>query len=374
MDLLFVLDCLGSGGAQRQMVNLAIGLQQRGHKVDFFIYYPQYRHLADRLEKAGIEVFTYAKSNRFSLNVIYALRQRIKSGNYSVILAFLDTPNLYAELARVGARTNSKLVVSERFMYPKGNLPATKWIMQQFHHLADHITVNSHHQRRRMEIEFPWIQGKLSTIYNGIDLQEFFYKNDHMSESKHLEILAVGTIRQKKNPIGIIHAMSIYRQRYGTPFVVRWVGKKAPSKDSQQVFEESVQLLAHFGLTDYWEWLGERSDIPELLNQHHALIHASFYEGLPNAVCEAMACGKPILVSNVCDHPRLVQQGETGFLFDPTSPEEIAQAVHQLATMNVLRRKTMGYRARIFAERELSADVYVRNYELLFHQLLEKTS
>jgi hypothetical protein len=46
MKVLLVIDGFGSGGAQRQMVNLAAGLTRRGHTAEFAIYHPEMRHLA----------------------------------------------------------------------------------------------------------------------------------------------------------------------------------------------------------------------------------------------------------------------------------------------------------------------------------------
>ena len=85
--------------------------------------------------------------------------------------------------------------------------------------------------------------------------------------------------------------------------------------------DELIESLPKCGKN--WRWLGEESDIPGLLREHHALIHPSLYEGLPNVVCEALAAGMPVLVSNVCDHPLLVADGERGFLFDPADPGSI---------------------------------------------------
>jgi glycosyltransferase involved in cell wall biosynthesis len=58
-------------------------------------------------------------------------------------------------------------------------------------------------------------------------------------------------------------------------------------------------FLAFARISTEWRWLGEREDIREILRSHHALVHPSLYAGLPNAVCEALASGRPALVSDV---------------------------------------------------------------------------
>jgi glycosyltransferase involved in cell wall biosynthesis len=369
MKLLFVIDNLGSGGAQRQMVNLGRGLQKRGHSVEFFVYYPadHYRHLLDQV---GIPVHLHPKESRFSLAPLCALRRLVSRGKFDLVLSFLDTPNFYAEIAMLGCK-DTRLVVSERFMYTSEKLPLSTWILQSLHRLADSITVNSHHQRTKMEQLFPWMTPKLRTIYNGVDLERF--TPDQKLENsiiKSHSLVAISTIVEKKNMLGLAKSLTICRDKYNLKPIIRWAGKQDHSKVGQKAFEETADFLHANELEDQWEWLGERFNIPELLRQHDALIHPSFYEGLPNVVCEALACGRPVLVSNVCDHSILVEDGVSGFLFDPHSPESIAEAIAKFYGTSHEQRQSMGESARIYAEKNLSIDSFVNNYEKLFLSLM----
>jgi len=107
-----------------------------------------------------------------------------------------------------------------------------------------------------------------------------------------------------------------------------------------------------------------------LLRRHDALIHPSFYEGLPNVVCEALATGIPVLASAVCDHPLLVAEGERGFLFDPESPQSIAAAITRFTALSVADRRRFSRNAREYAEANLGVEKMVGAYESLFMQLL----
>src|SRR5690606_21739605 len=100
--------------------------------------------------------------------------------------------------------------------------------------------------------------------------------------------------------------------------------------DDEAAKAEVDAALAAEGVADRWRWLGRREDVPELMRAHDALVHPAFFEGLPNAVCEALASGLPVLASRVCDHPRLVGE-DRGLLFDPGSPEDIAAALERFA-------------------------------------------
>jgi glycosyltransferase involved in cell wall biosynthesis len=118
-----------------------------------------------------------------------------------------------------------------------------------------------------------------------------------------------------------------------------------------------------------WHWLGEQLDMPSLLRRHDALIHPSLYEGLPNAVCEALAAGLPVLISNVCDHPRLVVEGERGFLFNPNDPQSIAASIEKAALLDTGGWLALSRNARRYAEAHLGVANMVDAYERLFINL-----
>jgi glycosyltransferase involved in cell wall biosynthesis len=89
----------------------------------------------------------------------------------------------------------------------------------------------------------------------------------------------------------------------------------------------------------------------------------SFFEGLSNTVCEAMACGRPILSSDVCDAGNLVQNGVNGFLFDPASPEDIAAAIMRFVRLSKDERATMGLRSRDRAAEIFDSRTVVDRYD-----------
>lgn len=368
MNLIFVIDNLGSGGAQRQMVTLAQGLKARGHQVEFFIYYldDHYRLL---LDEADIPVHLHQKSSRFSVAPLFALRRLISKNNFDLVLSFLDTPNFYAEIACIGLG-KTKLVVSERFMYPTGPLPLKLRLFQECHRLADFITVNSHHQRERMVQEYPWMKEKVQTIYNGYDLNNFSPFETAKRDDDKLTLLAISSVALKKNSLNLARALGICREKYQLDVYVDWIGTHQISGEGTCAAQQTSDYLREARLSKNWNWLGERTDIPQMLANHDALIHPSYFEGLPNVVCEALACGRPVLASNVCDHPRLVQEGITGYLFDPDSAAEIARSIFTFSRLGASARKAMGSAARTFAEKNLSLKRYSDEYETLFRSII----
>lgn len=370
LKVLCIIDHLGPAGSQQQIVTLGRSLQARGHEVEFFVYYPEIDYFKTTLEESGIAVHTSPKAFRLDPAPPVALRRIVHAGRPDVAVSFLTTPNVYNIFASLTSDTRS--VVSERSAFTTSRIPISTRLKLATYRFADHIVVNSRHQHRRLCDEFSWMADKSTSIPNGVDLDRFRpdFEAAGQASSGRDAILAVGSVHAGKNYTGLIQALRIYRDRHGEPPLIRWVGREPKLPRDLAAFEKAKQLLVRHGLEGSWEWMGVRSDVPELLNRHDAFIHPSFFEGLPNAVCEALAAGKPVLVSDVCDHPWLAGDGERGFLFNPDDPADIAEAIRRFALLTSAQRREMARKARSFAEKALAVDVFVDAYERLFESIL----
>ncbi len=367
---LFVIDNLGSGGAQRQMVNLAVGLHRCQHQVEFFCYSPG-DLLAKPLHQAGIPVHTCFKRGRFSFDSIFALRRLILKEKYDLVLSFLTTPNFYNIAANLLlGRKHPPVVVSERFCDLPGGVSKMDRFVRFFYRFANHITVNSHHQRIGLEKQSPILKGHTSTIYNGYDLSVFVPAKNEIANAP-LRILTIASVSPYKNGICLVEALRILRDSYGISLQADWIGVRVMFGERLAYLNEMDQKIKAYGLEQQWHWLGERSDIVDQYHQHDVLVHPSFGEGLPNVVCEALSCARPVIISNVLDHARLVQDGESGFLFDHQNPADLAEKLFRFHNLSVEERMQMGQCGRKFAEENLSLDRFVAEYERLFQQLLK---
>jgi len=362
VKILCVVDSLAAGGAQRQIVTLAVGLRGRGHDVHMFTYHPA-SFFAATLADADVKTHRTAKRTRWSLAPVIRLRELLRGERFDAIISFLETPSLYAELASIAAG-DLRLIVSERSAFGVPHVSVAKRLTLQMHRLATLITTNSHHQRESLQRAFPWMRSRLRTIWNGVDLQRFHPSRDRdRPAADELKLLVVSSVAPFKNGGRVIEALDSLRARGMRPRVT-WVGAHQltiPSRRRASV--EWRQQLRALQLESQWEWI-ERSDaIPQLMRGHDALLHPSYLEGLPNAICEALASGLPVLAGAGFDHQRLVGDSGAGILFDPFSPRQIADAIQRFAAEPLAARRAMGMRARAFAMDHLSMAQFVTGYE-----------
>ncbi len=104
------------------------------------------------------------------------------------------------------------------------------------------------------------------------------------------------------------------------------------------------RIVTELGIQDSVEFLGLRTDIPDLLQQSWGLVMPSRWESLPNALLEAMACGLPCVATRVCGSEDVICDGRNGLLVEPEQPAEMAQALRRLIEDTDLQR--LGQEAR----------------------------
>ncbi len=130
----------------------------------------------------------------------------------------------------------------------------------------------------------------------------------------------VGRVDYQKAPEHFIEAVAALRHRDA---VAVWIG-------SGPDLARARDLARQRGLQDRMRFLGERSDVAQLLPALDVFAMASRYEGLPCAVVEAMRCGVPVVATAVNSVPDLVVPGHSGLLVRPGRPQELAAAVDAL--------------------------------------------
>jgi glycosyltransferase involved in cell wall biosynthesis len=125
------------------------------------------------------------------------------------------------------------------------------------------------------------------------------------------------------------------------------------------------QEIARLALESKVRMLGVRRDVPKILSGCDLFVLSSEREGLPIAVLEAMAAGKPVVATNVGDLHVLVRDGETGRLVPPADAAALADGMCDLLA-DPARSNALGQTARDFVAGHFSLDAMVAAHEAMY--------
>ncbi|ADK86123.1 glycosyl transferase group 1 [Desulfarculus baarsii DSM 2075] len=116
-------------------------------------------------------------------------------------------------------------------------------------------------------------------------------------------------------------------------------------------------------------WLGWQADMPAAIAKAHIACLPSYREGLPKALLEAAACGRPMVAADVPGCRDVVRHGETGLLAPPRDAKALAKAIASLAQDRQMRLR-MGQRARQVAEAEFGQELIARQTMEIYQSML----
>lgn len=371
MRIICLIDSLGSGGAQRQMSYLAVLLKQAGHEVRVLKYHP-----LDFFEPYVISkgVRVDALNGLPPLKRIRVVRAYIRNARPDAVIAFLSTPSLLAELSGLPTR-RFKIIVSERSLDIRGPTLST-YRRLLFHALADHVVANSYSQADFIRRRAPWLAKKTTTILNCVDLDEFSPTTSSTADNtRDIRFLVLASLSKWKNPVALVKALALLcKRRPDLEWSLDWYGNRL-LRDGvplpYSAFSETEVAIKAEGLESRLRLRDPCPAAAELYHAADAVILPSLFEGCPNVLCEAFACGLPVLASRVGDIPRLVEDGVNGFLFDPRSPEDTCRSIEHFCDLTREQRLAMGKANREKAAKLFLFSRFLAEYELILMGLVQ---
>ncbi len=165
-------------------------------------------------------------------------------------------------------------------------------------------------------------------------------------------------------------ASEILRHFPGTRFLI--VGDNAFRGDEAETYRRMIldRIERDVLLREHVVLAGFRRDIPRLLNASDVLVCPSLFETYGMSNIEAMACGIPVVSTNVGGPSETVADGETGFLVPPRDPAAIAARVCRLLGDETLRER-MGANGRARVLKHFTLRQNVERLERLYQETLE---
>lgn len=282
------------------------------------------------------------------------IRRLVKQHCPDLVHANTTRAALLSLLAR--NRSGPPVVAHIRDWAPEGRFP--NFVLSMIARQADAVVANSAYVARRFDRCRP--RRPVRVIHNPVDLERFDPANvDGRSVRDELRIpdgtlvlSVVGQIAPLKGQDDAIEILADLAAA-GVDAVLLLAGSvkfaSAGARLDNVAFGKRLPALAEkLGVTDRVRFLGERSDIPDLLAATDILLMPFWRDAFGRVAVEAMALGVPVLASEVGGPAEIVRPGVDGLLLPPRRPEAWSRALKRLIPDNDLLRQ-MGQNARLRA-------------------------
>lgn len=352
---------MNSGGAQRQLIGLALCIKKLPNYEARLVYYKKNANFYNtQLENLGIDYYC-AHSSQSKFNGFRALRSQVKEYQPDLIISFLGESNLFACINRLFCHI--PLIVSERNTTIKPtNLDIVRYFLYRW---ADRIIPNSYSQGKYLCAKHYHLAKKVIPIINFVDTD--FYSPKKLETVAHKkQIIVVARVVPQKNVLTFIRALRITIDKGYNNFYIKWIGDLGLTFYVNQC-KDAVKELE---LTEYISFDGVCQDLRTIYHKANALCLPSLNEGTPNVICEAMASGLPILCSNICDNPRYVETNINGFLFNPSDPYSISYAIKTFINTPEEKILEMGKNSRKKALMYFSINKFNAQWHEIIKQLI----
>ena len=314
------------------------------------------RFYLDQLQTNEVPYIYLKKANNSFFRICHVARY-IRQIKPDVVISYLETPSICACVAKLFNR-HFKLIVSER--NTTQHTGRNEKIRFNLFRLADYVVPNAYSQESYIKTTFPKLANKTITIPNFVDLEHFVPPLErHRREIP--EVMVAASIWASKNTLGFIDAVAVLKDK-GFSFHISWYGLNTKHIDYINQCKSKIERL---GVANYIELKEKTSNIKERYQDADYFCLPSFYEGTPNVICEAMACGLPIVCSDVCDNSKYVLEGKNGFLFNPKDADSIVAAFERLFVLSNEEYDSFCHYSRSLAEQKLSQESFVNGYEKL---------
>lgn len=361
MKILFLIDSLGSGGAQRQVVTLSRHLITRGHKVSVLIY-AEGDFFEPQVRENDVRVIKLSVTN--ILKRIWAVRKAIHQGGYDAVISFLDTPNFLNNLSAISRHRKWTVITSERSNKEEMMYSRRGRLFGWFQRYSDALVCNSHNAEAMWMRHYPHYKNKLHTIYNAVEVP---HSDTHYIPRRNgkLHLVVAASYQYLKNPIGLIRAVALMDPSSQEQLRVDWYGRLyASNLEKDLAYQEALSLIRKHRLSDIIHLYEPTKKINSKMKEADFVCLFSQLEGLPNAICEGMSLGKPIIMSRVSDYDVLVDE-HNGFLCDWNNELSLKEALEKALQLTTDEILAMGANSYTKAQKLFNPRLVVQQWEHL---------
>jgi glycosyltransferase involved in cell wall biosynthesis len=313
---------LGWGGQEHRVLAELQGFQRRGSEV--WLLAPERSTLFKRAEQAGIPVHAQRFDQRLLLpfNVLrmakWLLDNRIQVVNtHSSRDGWMLT--LASRIAHVPL-----VIRSRHFDVPIPNRSLSRLVYKDWTH---HVITTSELIREKLLATFDLPAGDVTTLPTGIDFGRF-------NPTGPRAVLPLPPLPAGTPLIGMVSVIRYAKGAQvlaGAARLLRDQGLRVHcvivGEGSSRGYLEAV--IAELGVQDLFTLVGHREDVPEVMRALDVIAIPSFHEAVPQSGLQALACGVPVVASDVGGIPSIIKHGLTGRLVPPQDASALARALRE---------------------------------------------
>jgi glycosyltransferase involved in cell wall biosynthesis len=302
-------------------------------------------------------------------NAIRRTSKQLRTWRSDVVHAMLPASNILggvaARLARVPVFIGGRPCLTGIYRSDRGIVALMDKMALR---LADLTVANSQAVGRDMTSVGGCPSTKCCIIYNGVDTNRFHpgisgtWRAAMGWGPEHIVLGMVANFRAYKRHADFVQAAAAIVQRYPKARFVM-VGADCGSRN------DVIQQVSDLGLHEQIRIVDSQADPGKIFAALDIYVSTSESEGFSNVILEAMACGKPVIATDVGGNPEAVLDGVTGSLIPCGDPGSLASAAEVLIR-DPVRLRQMGVHGRERVEREFSLERMVKAHELLYSQLV----
>lgn len=254
------------------------------------------------------------------------------------------------------------------FLNPKGI--RQRFLLNVLHWLrpkSPNITLFQNDEDLKILTDAGFASPENSLLIKGSGIELDKYQSSPIPAGLPKKIIFTGRLLRSKGIVDLIEAAMLLRSKWEGKAQFLICGPLSRNKDG--VSRKYIENMAD---GHYIKWLGNRDDIPHLLEQSSIMAFPSYYrEGVPRSLLEASAAGRPIVTTDSVGCRDTVIDGRNGFLIPPRNPGALADRLDQLLSDDSLCRK-MGRESRRIAERDYDLRQVCQSHLKIYEKLYQE--
>ena len=331
----FIID-LYRGGGEKVVVDLSNDLVQRGFDVDLVLVKKRgpYLDLVDKnVEIVDLDV------DRIIFSLPKLIRY-LKQNKPKALLSISKHPHLISIWAKMISRVDTKIILRLGIPFSRGGSKAN-WrerilpiLIKMFYPFADLIVGNSEFITNDFRSVVKVKDSKITTIYSPKPTEEILSKSlektgeDWLDNKDKPVIISVGRLTEQKGFTTLLEAFIKSQEKIDSRLIILGNG------EDQEVLEK---MAISSGVSDKFKIIGFQKNPYAFMAKSDIYVLPSRYEGMPNAMIEAMICGVPVIASDIPPAVEITRNGEFGINYPLDNVDTLAgEMVGMLGDKNKL--------------------------------------